>query len=341
MTQKRAAEARALWFVEPRRVELRPVPVPRPGAGEVLVRTTYSGVSAGTELLAFRGLLDPEMPLDETIGALGGTFRYPFRYGYSCVGVIEEADDAAASEGLTVGTRVFSFQPHAERFVAPASALVPLGAVGDREATMFPLVETALQITLDAGAVLEEQVVVFGLGAVGALTGLVLQRAGARVVGVEPREWRRALLGELGLQAVPPEGLADTLARDGGPPAVPLIVEASGNPAALRDALPFLAHEGTALVASWYGTQDVALPLGAEFHRRRLALRSTQVSTIPARLSGRWTPARRRDAAARLMDVLPLSALATPRWATTRRHGPSRHGDPGPRPAHHAGRGGT
>ncbi len=311
-------DARALWFVEPRRVEVRPVPLPRPEAGEVLVRTTYSGISAGTELLGFRGQLDPDLPLDETIGALGGTFRYPFRYGYSCVGVIEEVGDpatGATGETVEAGTRVFSFQPHADRFVAPATAVVPLGAVGDREATMFPLVETALQITLDAGAVLEETVVVFGLGAIGALTSLVLQRAGARVVGVEPREWRRTLLGELGLETVAPDGLVDALARDGGPPTVPLIVEASGNPDALRDALPFLAHEGTALVASWYGTQEVSLPLGAEFHRRRLTLRSTQVSTIPARLSGRWTPERRRAAVARLMEALPLTALATHTFA--------------------------
>ena len=38
------------------------------------------------------------------------------------------------------------------------------------------------------------------------------------------------------------------------------------------------------LVASWYGTKDVSLPLGGEFHRRRLTIRSTQVSTIPAGL---------------------------------------------------------
>ncbi len=325
-------DARALWFVEPRRVEVRPVPLPRPAAGEVLVRTTYSGISAGTELLAFRGQLDPDLPLDETIGALGGTFRYPFRYGYSCVGVVEEVGDAGTGEHLAVGTRVFSFQPHAERFVAAMSALVPLGAVGDREATMFPLVETALQITLDAGAVLKERVVVFGLGAVGALTGLVLQRAGARVVAVEPRHWRRALLGELGLETVAPDGLAEALSPDGGPPTVPLIVEASGNPDALRDALLFLAHEGTALVASWYGTQDVTLPLGAEFHRRRLTLRSTQVSTIPAHLSGRWTPERRRAAAARLMDALPLTALATHTFAfddAADAYAAVDHGEPG------------
>ena len=83
--------ARGLWFAGPRRVEFRPVSLPALGDGQVLVRTTFSGISAGTEMLAFRGQLDSEMPVDETIGALGGTFRYPFQYGYSCVGRVEQS----------------------------------------------------------------------------------------------------------------------------------------------------------------------------------------------------------------------------------------------------------
>ena len=103
-----------LWFVGPRQVEIREDGAPRRWRdGQVLVRTTvFSGISAGTEMLAFRGQLDPEMALDETIGALGGTFRYPFRYGYSCVGMSRRADPT-----LGVGDLVFAFHPHQDRFV--------------------------------------------------------------------------------------------------------------------------------------------------------------------------------------------------------------------------------
>jgi len=304
------AGARSLWFVEPRRVELRSGPLPTPGDGDVVVRTTFSGISAGTEMLAYRGELDAELAVDETIGALGGTFRYPFRYGYSCVGVVEESRG-----GVAVGTRVFSFQPHQDRFVVGDTDVVPLGAVDDRAATMFPLVETALQISLDAGAVFGQRVVVYGLGAVGALTCLVLQRAGAHVVAVEPRSSRRDLLTRLGVRCVAPAAVGEALAENGEPARVPLVIEASGNPDVLRSVLPLLSHEGTALVASWYGTKEVALPLGAEFHRRRLTLRSTQVSTIPAGLADRWNPARRRRAVVGLMDSLPLADLATHTYA--------------------------
>jgi threonine dehydrogenase-like Zn-dependent dehydrogenase len=89
------------------------------------------------------------------------------------------------------------------------------------------------------------------------------------------------------------------------------MVEASGNPQALASSLGLLAHEGTALVCSWYGTKPASLPLGAAFHRRRLTLRSTQVSTLPAALAARWDRRRRAEVAWRLARELPLAVLAT------------------------------
>jgi threonine dehydrogenase-like Zn-dependent dehydrogenase len=76
-------------------------------------------------------------------------------------------------------------------------------------------------------------------------------------------------------------------------------------------ALNMLAHEGTLLIASWFGTKPVVLPLGGAFHRRRLVIRSTQVSTVPARLSGTWTRSRRRQEAVELLAELPLAQLCT------------------------------
>jgi threonine dehydrogenase-like Zn-dependent dehydrogenase len=99
------------------------------------------------------------------------------------------------------------------------------------------------------------------------------------------------------------------------PGGVPLLLELSGSPTALGGALDLLAHEGTALVGSWYGRRPVELPLGGAFHRRRLTIRSSQVSTIPAALSGRWDVARRRRAAVALLAELPLPALATTEFA--------------------------
>ncbi len=298
--------ARGLWFVGPRQVELRTATLAPLDDGEALVTTLFSGVSAGTELLAYRGRLDPDMAVDETIGALGGTFRYPFQYGYSCVGRVEETRG-----DLAVGDLVFAFHPHQDRFVTAATNLVAVGDVDPRRATLLPFVETALQLTLDAGPVLEEPVVVSGLGVVGLLTTVLLQRAGARVIAIEPREWRRRVATGLGATAVGPDDAASALDAAGRPDGVPLVVEVSGSPDALAPALRLLAHEGTALVGSWYGSQPVELPLGDRFHRRRLTIRSSQVSTIPAQLSARWDRSRRLAAVSELLATMPLEVLAT------------------------------
>jgi 2-desacetyl-2-hydroxyethyl bacteriochlorophyllide A dehydrogenase len=293
-------------FSGPGRVAIVPVEVPEPGDGEVLVRTEFSGISGGTEMLAYRGEVDPELPLDETIGALGGTFRFPFRYGYSCVGVVERSRAADVPEG----TRVFAFHPHQEAFVAGAVDVVALHGEEPRLATLLPLVETALQLALDAGPRLGETVAVTGLGVVGILSGALLVRAGARVIGSDPLAWRREAAKPFGVEAVAPEELAAAVGNG-----VPLVIESSGRPEVLDGALRLLAHEGEALVCSWYGTKPVPLSLGAAFHRRRLSIRSTQVSTIPAALRSRWDRGRRREEARRLLSELPLDALATHEFA--------------------------
>ena len=88
------------------------------------------------------------------------------------------------------------------------------------------------------------------------------------------------------------------------------IVEATGNPEALGESLGLLSTEGVAIVASWYGAKPVTLPLGAEFHRRRLEIRSSQVSTIGGR-AVRWDRRRRLEATQALLAELPLSVLAS------------------------------
>lgn len=256
------------------------------------MRTLFSGISGGTERLVFRGDVPSDVPLDDTLNALTGTFQYPFAYGYACVG--RTGDD---------GRLVFAFHPHQEVFTAPASDLISLPAIDPAAATLFPLAETALQVVLDAGAGYGDRVIVLGAGAVGLLTALLLNRSGHRPICVEPVAWRRDLAASLGITAISP--------GEAGHPDVPLVIDASGNTEAPAQALGMLAHEGVLLVASWFGRKPVQLPLGGAFHRRRLTIRSTQVSTIPARMSGTWTVARRRAETAALLPGLPLADLCT------------------------------
>src|SRR4030095_11978988 len=103
-----------------------------------------------------------------------------------------------------------------------------------------------------------------------------------------------------------------------------VLVELSGAPAALEVGLALLAHEGTALVGSWYGTKRVSLPLGSEFHPRRLTIRHRHVRALsacptrgsrvvwsPAALASCWARAGRRATVRLLLAELPLDVLAT------------------------------
>jgi 2-desacetyl-2-hydroxyethyl bacteriochlorophyllide A dehydrogenase len=302
---KSPQRASAVWFDGPRSVAIRDCELPEPGPDQVLVRTLFSGISPGTELLAYRGEIDETVVLDETLPALSGRFSYPFRYGYSCVGQVEEGSGAPA------GALVFAFNPHQDRFVVRAEDTIEITGLSPRLATLFPLVETALQVSLEVADEAPPIIVVAGLGVVGLLVAMLVQRDGAQVVGSEPLQWRRELAASVGVESVDPGDLDGWVAERTGAQGVPLLVEASGNPAALADGLRVLGHEGTALVVSWYGTKPVPLPLGGEFHRRRLTIRSTQVSSIPARLASAWSRERRREVALALMADLPLEAVAT------------------------------
>jgi 2-desacetyl-2-hydroxyethyl bacteriochlorophyllide A dehydrogenase len=297
--------ARRVQFVAPYLVELAEVTVPELRQGDVLVRAEFSGISGGTEMLAYRGELDAGVPRDETLGALTGSFEYPFPYGYSAVGTVE-----ASRSDVGEGERVFAFHPHQTRFIVSADDVVPVDEVDPRAATLFPLVETALQISLDTGIRHSEVAVVLGLGPVGILTSILLTRSGATVLAGDPKPWRREAARACGLEAVAPDELRDTVRAATAERGADVIVEATGNPDALGESLALLSTEGIAIVASWYGAKPVTLPLGAEFHRRRLEIRSSQVSTVGGR-AVRWDRRRRLATTRVLLPELPLAVLSS------------------------------
>ena len=131
---------RALVFRGPRQVSVvdedcGPIP-----AGHLLVRTRASAISAGTELLAYRGELPQGLPLDDTLPALAGeaAWSYPFRYGYAAVGQVAAVGEGVTEASSWIGRRVFGFHPHASAFTVAATQawVVPEGIDGeDRKST--------------------------------------------------------------------------------------------------------------------------------------------------------------------------------------------------------------
>ena len=63
------------------------------------------------------------------------------------------------------------------------------------------------------------------------------------------------------------------------------------------------------MASSWFGTKSAPLALGGAFHRRRVRIVSSQVSTIDGALQPRWTYARRLALACELLPRLELRQL--------------------------------
>jgi 2-desacetyl-2-hydroxyethyl bacteriochlorophyllide A dehydrogenase len=299
---------RSLVFAAPRRVELADERLPPPPTGHLLVRTTVSAISAGTEMLAFRGQLPSSLPLDETLGALGGaTFEFPFRYGYASVGEVLAAGDGVASEWL--GRQVFAFQPHASAFLVAAAEAIPLPPdLAPERGALFANMETAVNLLLDGRPLLGERVVVVGQGIVGLLTTALLSRFPLeRLVAVESHPLRAAAARRLGAHEVLAPGAPTGAAAD-------LVYELSGNPAALDAAIAAAGQEARVVVGSWYGDKRAPVDLGGRFHRGRLRLVSSQVSHLAPDLAPRWDRPRRWATAFRALAALDAASLVTHRY---------------------------
>jgi 2-desacetyl-2-hydroxyethyl bacteriochlorophyllide A dehydrogenase len=309
---------RSLRFTGQRSVEVRKRSIPEPDDGEVLVETTVSAISPGTELLVYRGKAPTGMEADETIDALAGDLSFPLSYGYAAVGrVVETGSDV---RGEWRDRRVFGFNPHESHFVADPDDLVPVpDDRSDAEAAMLPNAETAVNLALDARPRVGERVAVFGQGLVGLLTTAVLADFPlSSLRTTDCYETRRAMSTALGADESVAPVSGDAVARlrgdeGDGADGVDLAVELSGDPAALDRAIDVTGFDGRVVVGSWYGTKRADLDLGGGFHRSRIELVSSQVSTLDPDLRGRWTSERRIETAWDRLDRIDVEPLITHR----------------------------
>jgi 2-desacetyl-2-hydroxyethyl bacteriochlorophyllide A dehydrogenase len=302
----------ALYFTGPETVEVRETTVGPPDADELLVDTRASAISAGTELLVYRDQTPADFPADEALDALDGDLSYPLRYGYAASGVVSAVGEDVDADWID--RRVFGFVPHQTSFRATPDSVVALPPETTPAAgALLPSVETATNILLDAAPRLGERVVVFGAGVIGlCVTRLLAAFPLESLVVVDPLERRRALAAEFGAdRTATPADLPDV--ADPAVDGADLAIELSGQPSALDDAIDVVGYDARIVVGSWYGTKREPIDLGGRFHRDRIDIVSSQVSTITPELRGRWDRDRRMDAALDRLDRIPADELITHR----------------------------
>jgi 2-desacetyl-2-hydroxyethyl bacteriochlorophyllide A dehydrogenase len=304
----------AVWFPAAGVAEIRTEPPQPVGPTDVRVRAIVSGLSAGSELLVYRGLAPADLPPD--LPTVEGDFRLPIKFGYASVGTVVEVGAEVA--GLEVGDQVFAHHPHQTEYVVPADFPIRLPKGLPVERGVFAAnLETAATVVLDAHPRLEEAVLIVGQGIVGLLVTMLLKRAGARpIIAVDLHQHRRDAAVRAGADHAldAGNGLVPQVLELTGGRGVDVAVEASGSPAALQSCVDSAAFGATVVVASWYGTRDVMLGLGGAFHRRRLRLVSSQVSTLDPTLSPRWSRERRTDMVRTLLTELPMEELISHRF---------------------------
>ncbi|MEW6221679.1 MAG: zinc-binding alcohol dehydrogenase [Thermodesulfobacteriota bacterium] len=283
----------SLVFAAPGRVEVQEEPIPVAAAGQVLVASRLSAVSAGTELLVFQGLFPDGLAVDAAIPELAGPFAYPLRYGYSLVGEVRSCGPGV--DPAWADRRVFAFHPHASHFVAAPDTLLPLpDDLGFADSVFLASMETAVSLVMDGRPLVGERVLVLGQGVVGLLvTGILARFPLSGLVSVDPLPARRRRSRALGARhSLAPGDAALAAAAD-----FDLAFELSGSPAALETAVELTGFAGRIVVGSWYGKKEGRLPLGGVFHRRRQRLFASQVSTVAPEHTGRWTRTRRLELA--------------------------------------------
>lgn len=284
-------------FTAPYKVDLVEEDIGEPDAGQVLVRTLYSGISTGTELTAYRGTnpyLTRQWDSDRRLFTDdGATFDYPLTgWGYQEVGHVVRA--GAGVTTLRPGDLVWGVWGHRSAAVVEAGRLEghalpehvdPLAGVFAR------LGAIAFNAVLDAGPLLGSYVVVFGQGVLGLLTTRLAVLAGATVIAVETMAQRRDLASRTGAAHVldPAAGaVAERVHQLTGGQGADVCVEISGSYAALHEAIRASGQGGRVVASGFYQGPATMLRLGEEFHHNRVQLVASQISGVNSALSSRW-----------------------------------------------------
>src|SRR6266545_4968029 len=236
-----------LVFTQPRKIDFNIVEDRPLNAKEVRVRTLYSGISAGTEMTAYRGsnpYLSKQWDTKNRLFRSSDSPSQPYPlsgWGYEEVGeVIEVSPDVTT---LKVGDIVYGTWGHRTQHILQedyANKRIKPEDLDPILAIYSHLGPIALNGILDANIHVGETVAVFGLGVLGQIIAQLARLSGARVFGVDLIERRLELARKLGAIERgfnPREGsAAEAIKEMTNGRGADVSIEASGSAKALNEA---------------------------------------------------------------------------------------------------------
>lgn len=209
---------------------LEDVPAPRVRHGHVLIKTTNSLVSLGTERMLVEfgkaSLLQKAMQqpdrvkqvldkvktegLKPTMQAVFNKLGQPLPLGYCNSGRVIAVGEGV--HGYAIGDRVVSNGPHAEFVCIPKNLVAHIPAnVSDEDATFTVIGSIGLQGIRLCAPTLGETIVVVGLGLIGLITAELLLANGCRVIGIDLDTNKVAIAKSKGIIAINPADGTDPI----------------------------------------------------------------------------------------------------------------------------------
>lgn len=280
--------ATAYWTTGPEQGELRTEELPPLQPGEVLVRALYSGISKGTEMVVHNGNVPERVAEEMRAPRQEGEFPGPVKFGYLSVGVVEEGP----AEWL--GQRVFCLNPHQDWYVVPVESLTRIPEdVPSRRAVLTGTVETAINGLWEAGPRIGDRVAVIGAGLVGGMVAALLRKFPLdrlQLIDLDPG--RKALADAVNVDFTHPDQASSDC---------DIVFNCSASQEGLERSLQLVGDEGDVIEMSWFANRVVTLPLGEDFHARRLSIRASQVGVVARARRHRRTTADRLELAVGLL----------------------------------------
>ncbi len=292
---------RVVTFEGPEKVGIREYEDPPLGPNEVRLRTLYSGISAGTEMTAYRGsnpYLAKRWEPDRRLFVEGETsLEYPVEgWGYEEVGEVAEIGPGVTK--VETGEVVYGTWGHRSTKVVGenwAAARILPSSVDPVVGVFSRIGAIALNAVLDADVHVGEYVAVFGQGVPGLIAAQLARLNGGTVIAVDGIPRRLELAGELGTAHVidfrersPAEeikGLTEGRGAD-------VSIEISGSYPALHEAIRSTAYNSKVVSAGFFQGEGAGLFLGEEFHHNRIRVVCSQISGLSPALDHRWSVER-------------------------------------------------
>lgn len=266
---------KGLYVDQPEHVIIKEVDEPALGTDEVRIRTEYATIKHGTDFHIFSGaspFQDRDFDLTQRIFVkrpdAGTHDPYIHRYiGNTVVGVVSEVGSDV--QAFNVGDRVYADGPICTSVVKRAAQLHRMpAAMSPTDALCLDPAHYAFVAVRDARPCVGDNVVVFGLGAIGLLIVQLLKfNGGLSVIAVDALEKRRHLAATFGADLVLDPTRQDVAVdvRTYLGQGADIAIEASGHYRALAEAMRSVQQCARIVTLGFYKGKDMELELGAEW----------------------------------------------------------------------------